>query len=133
VRPIHRLPLLRVSQSPMCSDDSGPPVGFLTDFLLALCRSPELAPHVCIYHRLFYLVKQHCCAVGRVADLKEICRAGLGVYRPALGPSEARANILYALGECCEAELNFKDAIEVSEQACEVVPLSVSMTCLRSQ
>jgi hypothetical protein len=103
----------RVSSHSSSYTCRGPPAGLLTDCLLALCRSPELAPHICIYHRLFYIVKQHGCAVGRVGDMGEICRAGLEVYGPALGPHEARSSIFYTLGECCEAELDFEGAIEV--------------------
>jgi hypothetical protein len=99
--------------STMPSNDRGTN-DLLVDFLLALCRSPELGTHISIYHRLFYLAKQHCCSCGRIQDMREICRAGLGVYGPDLALHEARRHIFYTLGECCEAELDFESATEVS-------------------
>jgi tetratricopeptide (TPR) repeat protein len=60
-------------------------------------------------------------------DMREICRAGLEVYGPALGPHETRSSIFYTLGECYEAELDFDNAIEVSSPS-EIGQEAVSVT-----
>jgi hypothetical protein len=85
----------------------------VTEWLLALCRSPKLSQLMPVYHRLFLFVKEHCSTEGRIGDMKEICLAGLRVYAPTPGPHAARSAICYTLGECYEAALDFDNAAEV--------------------
>jgi hypothetical protein len=90
------------------------PGSFATECLLELCQSPELGELMPVYHRLFFLAKEHCHAEGCLQDMKEICQAGLRVYGPTRGPHAARSCIAFALGQCFEAELDLDKAAEVS-------------------
>jgi hypothetical protein len=109
-------PALRSPTAITSSLHSGPdwrPYAFMTECLLALCRSPELERLMPIYHRLFYFAREHCSTEGQIEDMKEICLAGLSVYAPTPDTHAARSGICYTLGECYEAELDFDSAVEV--------------------
>jgi hypothetical protein len=86
----------------------------VTEWLLALCRSPKLGQLMPVYHRLFNFAKEQCSTVDRLKDMREICLAGLRVYTPTPDTHAARSKILFTLGRCYDAELDFKRAVEVS-------------------
>jgi hypothetical protein len=99
---------------------------FATECLLALCQSAELGELMPVYHRLFFLAKEHCASgEGRRQDMEEICLAGLKVYGPTPAPHAARSSINATLAECRHVER----AVKVSHT---MIPPDPSLVRVRS-